>query len=131
MKTELGFLANFPYDVRRLETGAFINTLRQEGTLALGPDPEGKHIKPWDLGTGIPAALDIICLEDTTDWTTYNLAKVVKHAQKGLDSLPDLGYKCVLTYAEGEHIFSNCFLITTRHSDWWVKYPLIHERSTA
>lgn len=111
----MDFLSDFPYDVRRLEKGAFIECIRQKGTLGLSYDNE--LVTPGPHGIGLPCAITIE--------TGGDLLKAVESAREGLEILPELGHKFVLTYREGESIFECCFLVTTEHDDWWQKYPII------
>ncbi len=123
------FLKDFPYDIRRLEKGAPAEVPGPEGTLTI--DWEGNHQRPifsvygcWSL----MGETTVLCLDDPADWDSNNLTKAAELVRKGLDELPNMGYKCVLTYRTAEdRVFDACYLVATSHSDWWEKYPLIHE----
>ena len=57
---------------------------------------------------------------------TMDVEKVYQNAEALLDGLPDLKYKCVLTWNKRpERLFDEVFLVASDHVGWWERYELI------
>jgi hypothetical protein len=126
----MDFLANFPYDIRKVSIGEFVVVIRQEDTLCI--NGYGNLVAPFRSWAGWAAtAISIYAMNNACDYLSNNVTRCAEIAQESLDGMPNLGHKFMLTYREDEMLFDNCFLVTTEHSDWWKKYHLIHNASDA
>ncbi len=132
-------LGDFPYDIRIANRGSLVSAPETEGTLTC--NYLGEHVKPddflYDVYMGKEIAftgstdhlLTAVCIDylnDPGDADSTNLTKSAEVAQKGLEKLPDLGYRLALVYERDVRMFRYCYLISTHHLRWWEKYPLIH-----
>ena len=114
------FLTDFPYDIRRVAFGAYVEVLHPTGTLTACRDELLEPVNTF--GWSLIGCITII----SPAFPIASFAECANMAREELDKMPNLGTKLVVSYRDGAQVFERCFLVTTCHSDWPEKYPLMH-----
>ena len=110
---------SFPYDIRLVRPGHRVTAPDREHTVAyaanLGPrHPSILYVDGW--------LIDSIAIMSRDD----DSKKLSDMAKDGLEELPNLAYKFMLTYRrEPSRMFDYCFLVATDDLDWWKQYTLL------
>ena len=111
------------YDIRLVRSGWLVRVPDPDSTMSIYPpnQPRFPVMSAW----GWIINNMTILTSDSNGNPAWDLRKLGAFAQEGLETLPDLGYKFILTYRQDQYLFDSCFLVTTRNTDWWQVYPII------
>ena len=111
------------YDIRLVPVGTLVCVPDSKNTMSIYPpnEPRFPIMSAWSW---IINSLSIIT-SDTDGKPDWDMKKLATFAREGLETLPNLGRKFILTYRQDQYLFDNCFLATTRNTYWWQTYPVI------